>query len=262
MVYKPFGDDYDILKTDSSEDINPLPFESHKQPIRQPSPPFAQKEEEKSRDLQYDDLEMSQEEDGENLQSRNISYEEREELIKKTDSDNENLLTPRNMSKQDRGSENPNVAEDLKNYIESADKKHREDKGQRDELVVSDEPTFDRNEKGLGGPSQESQEPDGRVVNFQSESYQIEEGKEQQPTSSEPISKPDDSDEPVQQPDDVPVLQPDDVDDEVLEPEDLIQERVDAIAVHENYKDEPHNSEREELSDNQDHGELASEGET
>ena len=194
---------------------------------------------------------MSREEDGENMKSRNMSYEQREELIKKTDSDNENLLTPRDMSKQDRGSEDLNTAEELKRYIKNADKKYRDDERQRNELVVSDEPTFDRNGKGLFGPSQESQEPDGRVVKFQSDSYRVEEDKGQQPMSSEPTSKLDDSDEPVQQPDD-----------EVLEPEDLIQEIANATAVHENYKDEPHNSEREELYNNQGHGELASEGET
>jgi hypothetical protein len=254
MVYKPLGDDYDILKTDSSEEITPLPFNARKQPVRQPAPPFVQKDKGNSRDLQYDDLEMSREEDSDNLQSRNISLDQREELIKKTDSDNENLLTPRDMSKQDGGSEYPNTADELKQYIKNADKKYREDERQRNELVVSDEPTFDRNGKGICGPSQESQEPDGRVVKFQSDSYRVEENKGQQPMSSELTSKPDDSEEPV--------LQRDDVYNEVLEPEDLIQEIANAIEVHENYKDEPHNSEREELSDNQDHGELGSEGET
>jgi hypothetical protein len=241
MVYKPFETDNDILKTDSSEDINPIRREEHKKPERQPALPFSQQNEAQKVDKDY--FEQSPRDD-DDRQACHLSHEEREELIKKTDSDAENLLTPKEKPKRSRDNEDAKTINELKQYIENADKKLKDVERQNRVQTISDEPRDERSDNRRREPTQESQEPDGRTVNFHSDVYQLSEDNEQNPTSDGPIQKYNESD------------------DERLVPEDLNEEVKSPIIVQEDYIENPYLSEREEQFGQNEYDDIASEGET
>lgn len=239
MVYKPFETENDILKTDSSEDINPIRREGVKKPEAQPAPAFStQKEDHK---MERDELEQSPRDD-EERQAQHLSYEEREELIRKTDSDAENLLSPKEKPRRARDNEESKQIVELKQYIENADKKLKEAEINKRVQIIGDELRDERSSRRRE-PTQESQEPDGRTVNFHSDIYQLSDENELKLTSDEPVYNEYD-------------------DAEQLTPEDLKEEVKSPIVVQEDYLENPHFSEREEHISQNEYDENASEGET